>query len=178
MNRLPRLPLTFFEHPYARGHQSFARDQLEYVDLAADRQRRSYALVREQHAFNIARVERRNSALSDGLKQIPTYAIGGWVWVYNAAATIRLGTKAGTDAKVLKAKLSLNWMGPFKILAIGPHPQKQPLTAALWPQNCFTSTSPTTCLASTPPVECRWFVANLAPTPTTAPTSRDSCPQG
>ena len=35
MNRLPRLPLTVFEHPFARGHQSLARDQLEYVDLAA-----------------------------------------------------------------------------------------------------------------------------------------------
>ena len=56
--RLPRLPLTVFEHPYARGQQSLARDQLEYVDLAADRQRRAYALVREQHALNIAHVER------------------------------------------------------------------------------------------------------------------------
>ena len=93
MNRLPRLPLTFFEHPYARGHQSFARDQLEYVDLAADRQRRSYALVREQHARNIARVERRKSALFDRLKQLPTYAIGGWVWVYNTAAPSGKGPK-------------------------------------------------------------------------------------
>ena len=46
MNRGPRLPLTVFEHPYARGHQGLARDQLEYVDLAADHQRRSFALVR------------------------------------------------------------------------------------------------------------------------------------
>ena len=58
MNCLPRLPLTVFEHPYSRGHRSLARDRLEFVDLAADRQRRSYALVREQHALNIARVER------------------------------------------------------------------------------------------------------------------------
>ena len=59
-----------------------------------------------------------------------------------------------------------------------PPPQKQSLTAALWPRNFFTSTSPTTCLAQTPPVECRWFAANLAPIPTTPPTSRGSCPQG
>ena len=26
------------------------------------------------------------------------------------------------DAKVLKTKFSLNWTGPFKILAIGPSP--------------------------------------------------------
>ena len=59
MNRFPRPPLIFFEHPYARGHQGLARDQQENVDLAADRQRRLYALVREQYALNIARVERR-----------------------------------------------------------------------------------------------------------------------
>ena len=44
------------------------------------------------------------------------------MWTYNAAATIRQGAKAGTDAKVLKAKLSLNWTGPFKILAGGRSP--------------------------------------------------------
>ena len=60
--------------------------------------------------------------MSDGLKQLPTFAIGGWVWVYNTAATIRQGAKAGTDAEVLKAKVSLNWTVPFKILAIGPSP--------------------------------------------------------
>ena len=108
MNHLPHLPLTVSEHPCARGHQSLACDQLEFVDLAANRHRRLYALVREQHALNIARVERRNYVLSDGLKQLPTYAIGGWVWVYNTDAIIREGTNTGTDAKVLKAKLSLN----------------------------------------------------------------------
>ena len=29
--------------------------------------------------------------------------------MYNTAATIRQGAKTDTDAKVLKAKLSLNW---------------------------------------------------------------------
>ena len=28
--------------------------------------------------------------------------------------------KANTDAKVLKAKLALNWTGPYKVLAVGP----------------------------------------------------------
>ena len=136
INRLPRLPLTVFEHPYARGHQSLARDHLEYCDLAADRQRRAYALVREQHALTVSRVERRNSALSDALKKVLTYSIGGWVWIYNTAATIRQGAKSGTDDKVLKAKLSLNWTGPFKILAVGPSPSDstpdgRPLAAKL-----------------------------------------------
>ena len=109
MLRLPRLPLTIFDHHYARGHQSLARDHLEYCDLAADRQRRAYALVRQQHALTVSRVELRNSALSDALKQLPIiYTIGGWVWVYNTPETIRQGAKSGTDAKVLKEKLCLS----------------------------------------------------------------------
>ena len=151
VNRLPRLPLTIFEYHYARGHQSLARDHLEYCDLAADRQRRAYASVREQHALNISRVELRNSTLSDARKQLPIYTIGGWVWVYNAAATIPQGAKSGTDAKVLKEKLSLNWTGPFKILTVGPSPSD----SALWPPNCYTWTFPRTCRALTPTAESR-----------------------
>ena len=44
------------------------------------------------------------------------------VWVYNTAATIRQGLHKGVDNKVLKEKLSLNWTGPFKIVAVGPSP--------------------------------------------------------
>ena len=47
--------------------------------------------------------------------------MGGWAWVYNSAPTIRQGVKANTDAKVLKAKLALNWTGPYKVLAVGPY---------------------------------------------------------
>ena len=50
----------------------------------------------------------------------PKFALGGWAWVYNSASTIRQGVKANTDAKVLKAKLALNWTGPYKALAVGP----------------------------------------------------------
>ncbi len=89
MNRLPRLPMTVIEHQYARGHQSLDRDQVEYCDLAADRQRRSYDMVREQHLLSVSRIERRNSALSDALRKLPVYTVGGWVWVYNSESTIR-----------------------------------------------------------------------------------------
>ena len=76
----------------------------------------------------------RDSALSDAFKQRPTYNIGAWVWIYNTAATIRQGTKSGTEAKVLKAKLSLYCTGPFKILAVGltrsdSTPDDRPLAA-------------------------------------------------
>ena len=40
--------------------------------------------------------------------------------MYNSASTIRQGVKANTDAKVLKAKLTLNWRGPYRVLAVGP----------------------------------------------------------
>lgn len=58
MDRLSHLPLTVFEHPYDRGHQGLARDQLQYCDLAVDRQRRWFALVRDPHDVTIVGVER------------------------------------------------------------------------------------------------------------------------
>ena len=38
----------------------------------------------------------------------------------NSASTICQGVKANTDAKVLKAKLALNWASPHKVVAVGP----------------------------------------------------------
>ena len=40
--------------------------------------------------------------------------------MYNSASIIRQGVKANTDAKVLKAKLELDWAGPYNVLAVGP----------------------------------------------------------
>ena len=59
IGRLPRLPLTVFERSYDSAHQSLDCDQLAYCDLARDRQRRAYEIVREQHALTIARVNGR-----------------------------------------------------------------------------------------------------------------------
>ena len=120
MGRLPRLLLTMFERTGVFGHQSLARDHLAYCDLATDRPQRAYDIVREHHALTVSRVERRNSALTDALRAVPKFEVGGWVWAYNTAATIRQGAKTDTDAKVLKAKLSLNWTGLYKVLAVGP----------------------------------------------------------
>ena len=118
--RLPRLPLIVFGRSYGGAHQNLDRDQLACCDLARERQQRAYELVREQHALTVARVNGRNSALSDALLRRPKYTAGGWVWIYNTAATICQGLRKGADNKVLKEKLSLNWTGPFKILAVGP----------------------------------------------------------
>ena len=117
---LPRLPLAVFDLSHGGAHQNLDRDQLAYCDLARERQQRAYELVRDQHALTVARVNGRNSALSDALLRRPKYTAGGWIRVYNTAATIRQGLRKGADNKVFKEKLSLNWTGPFKIIAVGP----------------------------------------------------------
>ena len=87
-------------------------------------------------SLTVARVNRRNSALTDALRPVSKFDVGGWAWVYNTLATIRQGAKPDTDAKVLKAKLSLNRTGPYKVLAVGPcssadTPDGSPLGAKL-----------------------------------------------
>ena len=65
-------------------------------------QQRAYELVREQHALTVARVNGRNSALSDALLRRPQYAAGGWVWIYNTTATIRQGCGKAPTTKFSK----------------------------------------------------------------------------
>ena len=120
MGQLPRPVLAIFERAGVAGHQSLARDHLVYCNSATDRQQRAHDIVREHHALALTRVNRRNSALSDALRPVPNFYVGGWAWVYNTAATIRQSAKPDTDAKVLKDKLALNWTGPYKVLAVGP----------------------------------------------------------
>ena len=119
MDRLSDLPLTIFECTGVFGHHSLARDHLACCGLVTDRQR-AYDIVREHHALTVYTVERLCSAFSDTLRAVPKLAVGGWVWVYNTAATIRQGAKTDTDAKVIKAKISLSSTGPYKVLAVGP----------------------------------------------------------
>ena len=88
--------------------------------MATDRQKCANDIVRAHHALAISRVNRRNSALAEALRPTPNFTVGGWAWVQNSASTIRRAVKANTDAKVLKAKLALNWTGPYKVLAVGP----------------------------------------------------------
>ena len=40
--------------------------------------------------------------------------------MYNTATAILQGSNPDTDAQVLMAKLSLNWSGSCKVLAVGP----------------------------------------------------------
>ena len=120
MGRLPRPPLSGFDRAGVVGHQSLAHDHLVYCDLATDRLKRANDIVRAHHALTASRFNRRDSTLTDALRPAPNFAVDGWAWVYNSASTIHPGVMANTDAKVPKAKLALNWTGPYKILAVGP----------------------------------------------------------
>ena len=97
IRRLPRPPLAVFDRSHGRARQGLDRDHLAYCDLARERQQRDYELVREQHALTTARINGRNSTLSDALLSRPKYDAGGWVWVYNTAATTRQGLRKGAD---------------------------------------------------------------------------------
>ena len=114
--------------PNIGGHQGLDRDHLAYCNLATERQQRAYRLVHEVHDVAASQLARRNSPILDGLRPFPPCAIGGWAWVYNSADTIRQGAKKGTHVTMLKTKAlplagsSLNWIGPFNILAVGPAP--------------------------------------------------------
>ena len=49
-----------------------------------------------------------------------TTGIASSLTVFDRSYGIRQGLRKGADNKVLKEKLSLNWTGPFKIIAFGP----------------------------------------------------------
>ena len=119
---LPRLPLAIFDRSGITGHPCLTRDHLAYCDLASERQQRANHIVREMHPLTVSRVQRRNSALSEGLIPIPNFFFGNCAWLYYTASAIGQVAKAGTDAKVLKAEFALNWTGPYKIYAVGPRP--------------------------------------------------------
>ena len=115
ISRLPRLLLAVFDRSNGGSHQSLARDQLAYCDLARECQQQACEVVRERHTITVARVDGRNSALSGALLCRPTYTVSGWIWMYNTAVTIQ-GARKGTN--------DTEKPGPFKVLAVGPSAAK------------------------------------------------------
>ena len=67
VGRLPHSSLAVFDRSYGGAHQSVDCDHLACCDLARERQQHAYELVHEQHALTVARVNGRNSTLSDAL---------------------------------------------------------------------------------------------------------------
>ena len=173
--RLPRLPLSVFEPQNIGGHQSLGRDYLVYMNLATDRQQRAYSLVRELHRLTVSRLQRRNAPIMAALLASPPFSVGGWAWVYNSASTIRQGVKKGTDATVLKTKLSLNWKGPFKILAVGPMQPPTPSITTRYKTSCSSSMYLQIFRDVTPNHASPSNDASPATTPTTPATYPSTC---
>ena len=96
MSGLPRLPLTSSERTGVGGHQNLPAIT---SPTAPWRPTANSALTISSMKTtpSVSRVERRNSALSEALRPVPTFAVGRWVWVYNTAATTRQGAKTDTE---------------------------------------------------------------------------------
>ena len=84
---------------------------------------------------------------------------------------ISQGVRSGTDDKVLKAKMSLLWAGPFKFWPLAL--VLKHLMERLWPTSCCTWTFRRIRPARIPIIASPWSVANLARTHTTPRTCRD-----
>ena len=127
--------------------------------------------MREQHALTVARVNGRNSTLSDALLRRPKYVAGGWVWVYNTAATVRQGMRRGVDNKVLKEKLSLSTgRAPLKSSLLASPQRLTNQTDTPSGTSSYNLTSHQTCPALPLNPASRCHAANLAPTLTTLTT--------
>lgn len=122
--------------------------------------------------LNVLKVERQTSAITDALQQWPVTTEGSWLWVYNSVPTIRQGSKPGevdADAQVLKVKLSLNWTGPLKTLAVGPE-KVAPDIYGHSPTSSSTRTCLQTCPVRTPKLACRSLAASRVRTRATKTT--------
>ena len=96
------------------------------------------------------------------------------MWVYNTAATICQGAKTDTDAKVLKAKLSLNWTSPYNVLTVGPCTLADTPDGSPWGAKLLYLDPP----SDMPSADARrrvWYNGSSpVPTPTTMETCRST----
>ena len=123
MGCLPRLPLTRFERPGVARNQSSARDHLVYCNLATDGQQRAYDIVLRTprlHRCSRDSPQLRPLRRSASNPQIHRWRLGARA--YNTAATIPQDANPDKDAKVLKAKILLNWAYSYKVLTVQPCP--------------------------------------------------------
>lgn len=112
MGELPRLPQAIFERAGVGGHQHASPDHLAYCDLATDRQRCPYDVIRHHDALTVSSMQHRNSTLPDALRQVLKCVVAGWAWAHDTDTIVHQDVKAGMDAKILKARLLFNWTGP------------------------------------------------------------------
>lgn len=67
-------------------------------------------------------MDHRNSAVFDALCPVSNFVVDGLVWAYSMRVTIQQSANAHMDDTGLKAKISLNLTGPYKVLAVGLFP--------------------------------------------------------
>ena len=115
---MPRLPMTIIYECGVKGqHVREKQDQLLYLDIVWDSQQRAFELVKESHVIAMSKIQRTNTKLLAILHRLPNFEVGSWARVCNSQATV--SQAVGEDNSHLMTKLSLNWTGPNKILAVG-----------------------------------------------------------
>ena len=147
MGRLLRLPLTLFDLSNTSRIQNLDRSQQVCCDFATGHHQHSCRVVHEHHTVTVSCTERRIAPVTDALRQFPPFAIGGWVWIYNSAPTIRHGAKKGTYAAVLKTNsLSTGSILSFRLRWVRrARRPTTPSTVIFFTTNSSTSTSLPTC---------------------------------
>ena len=111
------------------GHQGLRRDQLDFLQLMQERQKRAYQLVRKEGFLVKAKHHAANEKLNSIFRQRRNFAAGQWVWVYDNKSTIsgegKHVMKAPADRSsrksfALVSKLAHCGTGPYKVLLVGP----------------------------------------------------------
>ncbi|CAB1105230.1 unnamed protein product [Ectocarpus sp. CCAP 1310/34] len=130
IGRYPRLPMTILEGRGVSGNQGLKQDQLDYLNLMRDKQRKAYELVREQDKITKSKHEKSNQVLNSIIGKRPKYKEGDWVLVYDEKSTIsgggehvlksRMNSRGKEKSFALIPKLAHNWTGPYKVLFVGP----------------------------------------------------------
>lgn len=77
--RFPRLPRRITEDRGECGRQSLEHDDVEICDLARERQRLVYQLVREHHAIASSSVARANERINGSVRKRPLLTGESWV---------------------------------------------------------------------------------------------------
>lgn len=90
------------------------------------------------------------TAIVDTLRSSAPFIGSGWAWICDSAATTHQGSKRDTDAAVLKTKLSLDWIGQFKILAFDTPDNRTLHTANSYSATCLPTYTEVTPTAASP----------------------------
>ena len=178
MGRLPRLPLTIFERTGVADHQRLARDHIAYCDLATDRQQRAYDIVREHYAFTVSRVERINAALSDALRAVPKFAVGGWCGCKTRLPPSAKARRRTRTPRSSRPRSRSTRRSPTKSSQLASATPLTPRTAPLWAPSVYIGIYPPACPARMLAGAVRYHAASPVPTLTVMPTCRSICQRG